>query len=40
MILDYNKILEEISIDLEEEEEITLETLEELIDGKGDDEDE
>lgn len=40
MILDYNKILEEISIDLEEEEEVTLETLEELIGGKGDDEDE
>ena len=40
MKLDCEKILKEISIDLEEEEEICLETIEELTDGRGEDEDE
>ena len=40
MKIDYNKVLEEVSAELNENEEVTLETIEELTGGKGEDEDE
>ena len=40
MEINYKEILDEISANLEEEEEISLETIEELTNGRGDDEDE
>lgn len=40
MELNYNEILENISNSLEKEEDISLETLEELLNGRGDDENE
>ena len=40
MILDYEQILKEVSENIEEEEELTIDTIDELTNGKGDDEDE
>lgn len=40
MILDYEQILKEVSENIEEEEELTIDTIDELTNGKGEDEDE
>ena len=40
MEINYKEILDEISANLEEGEEISLETIEELTNGRGDEEDE